>query len=243
MGYSTDFDGGFRITPALRVEDLSFLQKLNKTRRMARKVGPEYGVEGEFFVDGGGDFGQDESADVIDNNKPPKTQPGLWCQWVPNEDGTELVWDQGEKFYEYVKWLQYLIERVLKPRGYVLNGACDWRGESDDDRGTIYVDKNVVSVSEYMMVEQEKQVEQVDEVLSLPMPKSTAVPKRKRKTRDAELERNMAAFKQIPRGYTLWALYPTKAKAEESKRLYGCEDDIITQVGDMKYFALYGREA
>ena len=145
MGYTTDFEGSFNITPVLSQKDNEFLTKFSETRRMARNVGPEYGIEGEFYVDGTGWAGQDSDTTVINYNRPPSTQPGLWCQWVPTDDGSELVWDGGEKFYNYVEWLDYLIDKILAPRGYTLNGECQWFGENRDDVGVIIVENNKVT--------------------------------------------------------------------------------------------------
>jgi len=145
MGYTTDFEGSFNITPVLSQKDNEFLTKFSETRRMARRVGPEYGIEGEFYVDGTGWAGQDSDKNVINYNRPPSTQPGLWCQWVPTDDGSELVWNGGEKFYNYVEWLQYLIDKILAPRGYTLNGECQWFGEERDDVGVIIVKNNIVT--------------------------------------------------------------------------------------------------
>jgi hypothetical protein len=111
---------------------------------------------------------------IIDNNEPPGqsgwdvkneswdtylerkqnevrdgAQPGLWCQWVPNEDGTALVWDGGEKFYEYVEWIEYIITNFLKPWGIVANGQVEWQGEERDDHGVIDVKDNVVRVGHF----------------------------------------------------------------------------------------------
>ncbi len=138
MGYSTDFKGQFQLDKPLSVKDFNFLKKLNETRRMARLVDEEFGVEGEFYV-------KDDSNGVIDHNRPPKTQPGLWCQWVPTEGGEGIEWDGGEKFYEYVKWLKYIVEKILAPRGYILNGEAEWYGEDRNDTGTIVVENNVVT--------------------------------------------------------------------------------------------------
>jgi len=63
---------------------------------------------------------------------------------VPDETGTGIVWDQGEKFYHYDKWLKYIIKHFLAPWGYVLNGEATWRGEQRDDRGTLHVFENEV---------------------------------------------------------------------------------------------------
>lgn len=148
MGYTTDFDGKFDIEPRLKMEDREFLLKFNATRRMARKVHKRFGVQGEWYVLGGGQAGQNHEENIIDYNTPPSTQPGLWCGWTPNLEGTALVWDGREKFYEYITWLKYLIEKYFKPRGYVLNGEVSWQGEESDDFGIITVKNNVIKVRE-----------------------------------------------------------------------------------------------
>lgn len=153
MGYTTDFYGAFKLNKKLSKEDYAFLKKLSETRRMARNVGPEYGVEGEFYVEGSGEFGQYQDDNIIDYNTPPKTQPGLWCQWKPSEDGLFIEWDGGEKFYHYVEWLEYIIDKILEPRGYKLNGSVEWVGEdSFEDRGKIIVENNKVTVKEGKIV-------------------------------------------------------------------------------------------
>jgi hypothetical protein len=149
MGYTTDFTGEFKITPQLKTADKEFLTKLSTSRRMKRCVGPEYGIEGEFYVAGADDdnFGQEDKTGIIDYNTPPRTQPGLWCQWTPTEEGDALVWDGGEKFYNYVGWLQYLII-WLKERGYEVNGKVRWAGESSGDSGVILVKNNVIKAKD-----------------------------------------------------------------------------------------------
>ena len=147
MGYTTDFEGAFKLNRKLRKTDQDFLNALANTRRMKRKgMDPKYGVDGEFYVGGAndGNFGQFDNKCVVDCNTPPKTQPGLWCQWVPSEDGKTIVWDGNEKFYKYVEWLTYIIDKILKPRGYVLNGEVYWSGEEQGDVGFIVVQNNVV---------------------------------------------------------------------------------------------------
>ena len=148
MGYTTDFTGSFKVSkPGRKFLDektRTFLVDLNETRRMARKMDKKYGVEGEFFVKGKGMCGQDHDDNIIDYNVPPKTQPGLWCQWTPNEDGSEIEWDGGEKFYCYVEWLQYIIDNVLEPKDYKLNGEVEYQGEDPEDFGMIVVKDNVI---------------------------------------------------------------------------------------------------
>jgi hypothetical protein len=105
-------------------------------------LGPEAG----YFVGAQGYRGQDEDDSVLDYNRPPKGQPGLWCQWIPNEEGTAIVWDGVEKFYSYGEWLTYLIKHFLQPWGYVLNGEMRWEGEEEGDSGTIFVESNAVEL-------------------------------------------------------------------------------------------------
>ena len=139
MGYSTDFDGEWKLNKPLDGETKTFLTKLANTRRMKRSgLDEKYGIEGEFFV------GQDSDDSVVDYNRPPCTQPSLWCQWIPNDEGTAIEWDGGEKFYDYIPWIEYLIENILAPRGYVLNGDVSWNGEESSDFGIIRIENNVV---------------------------------------------------------------------------------------------------
>jgi hypothetical protein len=70
--------------------------------------------------------------------------PGFYCQWVPTHDRSAIQWDGGEKFYEYVEWLEFIIAKFLKPKGYVLNGSVSFRGENFRDAGTIICTNNVV---------------------------------------------------------------------------------------------------
>jgi len=134
LGYMTEFTGRFWLNRTLDEVTFSFLNKFYDTRRIARKLDPEYGIEGEFYVGG-----KEEPGDVtiIDYERPPRTQPSLWCQWMPTEDHKGIEWDGNEKFYEYRKWLKYLIDNILLPRGYTLSGVVEYQGEDPDDHGWI----------------------------------------------------------------------------------------------------------
>lgn len=129
-------------------------------------VGLPVGRFGEFFVGAGGFRGQEIDHTVTDHNLAPgqrpsrfidgrivptgvgygddRAQPGLWCQWIPTEDGTELVWDQGEKFYHYVDWLKYLQKHILSVWGCKLTGRVDWFGEDRDDFGVILAENGAI---------------------------------------------------------------------------------------------------
>lgn len=105
----------------------------------------ELGIDGEYFVGGVGVMGQDCDGSVVNGNRPAFTQPGLWCQWIVTKGGRFLEWDGGEKFYNYMEWLDYLVCEFFHPLGYVLNGSVEWQGEDYDDFGTIVVTNNVVT--------------------------------------------------------------------------------------------------
>ena len=148
MGYHTEFRGQFDFNKPLSDKMYSFLKLFNETRRMKRNVPDAFGIEGEFYVFGSDDWGHKQEKNIVDYNKEPSTQPGLWLQWTPTEDRLSLVWDEGEKFYSYTEWLVYLIYKVLAPNGYVLNGSVLWEGEDFGDNGTIFVEDNKVFVQE-----------------------------------------------------------------------------------------------
>lgn len=70
------------------------------------------------------------------------------CQWEIGDDRKTVKWDGGEKFYEYIEWLQKLIDEFFKPWGYQLNGRVEWYGEERKDTGCIKVTDNVIKVTD-----------------------------------------------------------------------------------------------
>ena len=72
--------------------------------------------------------------------------PGIWCGWTPTDDGMALEWDGVEKFYNYIQWLQFVIDHYVKPWGLKLNGEVTWHGEDRDDRGLLRVTDNIVTI-------------------------------------------------------------------------------------------------
>lgn len=128
-----------------------------------------YGNDGEFFAKDDGNSGQTTDNSIIDHNTPPGQvgynekgdfnyvwdenqrrskeglcQPGLWCGWTVNSNS--LFWDGGEKFYSYIEWLKYLINKFFIPWGITLNGEIEWEGEESSDFGKIVVTDNEVTV-------------------------------------------------------------------------------------------------
>lgn len=164
MGYTTDFSGGITISPPVEPEHRDYINAFADTRRMKRDpataelspdpkrlaVGLPIGEDGEYFVGGDGLMGQGTAGGVVNYNSPPANQPGLWCQWEVGEDSV-LRHNEGEKFYNYVEWLEYLIEHFFSRWGYRLTGTITWQGEESDDRGSIYVKNNIVEAVEDVM--------------------------------------------------------------------------------------------
>lgn len=118
MGYTTNFSGYFKFDKPLSVEHLRALEDFAHDNHNLQEL-----LNGQ----------EDDSSDGHD-----------YCQWVPDEEGETLVWDGGEKFYDYVEWLEYLIVHFLKPWGYTLNGEVEWKGEQAGDLGKIIVTDNLV---------------------------------------------------------------------------------------------------
>ena len=156
MGYSTDFYGAIKLDPPLNELEIKFLDAFAGSRRMHRKSGPYTIGESDGFSPVNAD-----SDDIIDANKPDPEQPGLWCQWVPDEnDPSEIVWDGGEKFYNATEWLQYILSHfighaaIAKMRdydkfhflqGHDANGFIECQGEDQDDRWCIDVTAGIVT--------------------------------------------------------------------------------------------------
>lgn len=170
MGYTTDFWGSVAVEPPLNEKEIKYLTKFAETRRMEREKGP-------YFVGGTGDFGQGRDPDIIDSNRPPEGQPGLWCQWVPAVNETDelgdpvsanaIEWDGGEKFYYAPEWMQYIIDHFIGSdpiakqvdpekfsflQGHKVNGVIDAQGEDPDDRWRLVVEDNIVSEQQPTLV-------------------------------------------------------------------------------------------
>jgi hypothetical protein len=154
--------GAFWRLFGLKPEHAAYLRAFHRTRRMARDkakvrllpdpireaVGLPVGYQGGYFVGGRGDFGQEEDESILRHsyNVPPEDQPGLWCHWTVNEDGTALVADGDFGGYSHDEWVEYLIEHFLQPWGYVVNGQVKWQGSDPPDHGAICVVENMIEV-------------------------------------------------------------------------------------------------
>ncbi len=162
MGYTTDFLGYFHLSRALTEQEHAFLTAFSASRRMRldvealhREFGGQYGrpdvessetvygPDGAFFVR---ELPSHHSA-ILDSNTPPHGQPSLWCHWAPAPNTRSAIqWNGVEKFYNYVEWLQYLIDAFLDPWGIKVWGAVQWTGEDPTDCGVISVRASCVNV-------------------------------------------------------------------------------------------------
>lgn len=171
MGYSTDFEGGIEIEPALNADEIAYLLKFSESRRMDRENGP-------YFVDGDGMCGQGDGPDeVYEHNHPHSSQPSLWCQWVPTDDGTALEWNGFEKFYEGAAWMQYIMDHFIgfTPaakdelpflQGHVCNGTISAQGEDPDDSWLLEVRDNQAFVQDLIRT-----------AVGMPVPVATSINK------------------------------------------------------------------
>ena len=172
MGYETILKGEFRFDRPLSEAHRKYLMTFCETRRVKRDPKklrdynvesndetlledpvrlaaglPSPGIDGEYFVGNTKNMGQDKDISTVDTNVPPSTQPSLWCDWIPNEDGTKIVIDDILKFYGHNEWLVYIIENFIKPWGYSMSGSVKWQGEEPRDKGVIRVRHNRVIIT------------------------------------------------------------------------------------------------
>lgn len=146
MSYTTFFSGTLTVTPPLNEHERSFLWDFNETRHTSTQHGL-----------------LDTAGPLLDGNDPQGGKPGIWCQWIANENG-DLVWDEDETTYDHDAWLVWLIEHLLGPESrdfvqehldedprlahfthdHVVNGVVDAQGEDSGDLWRIKVtDSNV----------------------------------------------------------------------------------------------------
>ena len=170
MGYQTDFAGKFKINEPITKEFMKYINRFSKTRRMMRDnemlkmiypnwkdfcFNGELGKEGEYFAPDTTKnlFGQNHDASIINYNYPPDSQPELWCDWsISCEKEIDddnimgyLAWNGAEKFYSYVKWLEYLIDNFFKPTNLTLTGAVLAVGEEEKDATYIIIENNIIN--------------------------------------------------------------------------------------------------
>lgn len=91
-----------------------------------------------------------EAKMFLEANKNPESiepNPGIrsYVQWVPSESLDAIVYDGNEKFYDYDKWMQWVLDRLTK-MGINADGSIVWSGESAGDVGVLKVQGNILIV-------------------------------------------------------------------------------------------------
>lgn len=114
MGYTTSFEGQFDFD---KLPTAELLQKMNLLEK---------------------NYGE------LDDTWPPGYPDRGYCQWELTKDWMGLHWNGGEKFYEYVEWANYLIEKLFKPAGVSMTGNVKYSGEATDDCGVLVIENGIV---------------------------------------------------------------------------------------------------
>lgn len=163
MGYNTIFIGKMKINGEVTPELVTYINKFCDTRRMKRsnekikEIYPnwrdycfngELGTDGEYFAVPAGWNGEKcvidcipnkeidkEDRSILDYNKPPSTQPSLWCHWkIVEENGSYYIkWNGTEKFYYSWTWIDYILQNFLIPNGLSLTGVILGMGDDIED--------------------------------------------------------------------------------------------------------------
>lgn len=163
MGYTTWFEGELTPNKPFKKEFINYINAFSGKRHEPRDVeiikrsDPDWakhcldgnlGPCGMYYVGSfdEGIIGHSFNKGIIDHHTLAKgyTCPGYWCNWYINEETGVVEWDEGEKFYNYIEWLKFLIDNFFEPAGYKLNGEIFWEGEEREDTGVIVVKDNLV---------------------------------------------------------------------------------------------------
>jgi hypothetical protein len=92
---------------------------------------------------------------------------GCFCGWVSDSRGEAIEHDGNEKFYDYVEWLQIIVDKFIIPWGLKGNGYIDWNGDESDDHGQITIKDNVVTAQSdtEILAEANKRAKEMEEGL------------------------------------------------------------------------------
>lgn len=74
----------------------------------------------------------------------PERPQRSYCQWVPSDYGAGIQWDGGEKFYDSMQWMEYLIGQFFG-HSHLCNGEILAQGEEMGDVWKLVVVNNEVS--------------------------------------------------------------------------------------------------
>ncbi len=140
MGFNIYYEGTIGIAKEVGINTCNIINGLAETRRIrwdADKLEADgiaqkeqIGKWGEFF------FGHKDLKieQLIEFEKkyaskilsPPPGQPSYYSQWIIGKDRMSLEWNRIEKSYDGHEWLQYIVKKILVPRGYYPSGIINW---------------------------------------------------------------------------------------------------------------------
>ncbi len=129
--------GELILNKPLDIVTFKFLQQLSNTPRLALNVDAKYGVEGEFYTV--------PALHYTPSANSPRTQPDLRCNWKPSVDGKFIRWNGHEDFEHPVEWIEWIISKVLSPRGYIVNGHINYKYDDSVRVYQLSVVNNVVN--------------------------------------------------------------------------------------------------
>lgn len=169
MGYSVNYYGSIDIEPPLDSElherinawlachhaqyDVDKIYQVDPDADLHTVDGNPVGENGwnwvKVFIDPHSPAYEPYLPAVIDE-RHSDPMPSLWSDLILEHDykmgSAVLKWNGIEKSYEIPSWIEILIQNVLAPNGYVLNGVLSWEGDDNDDTGSIRVVDNDVIV-------------------------------------------------------------------------------------------------
>lgn len=83
--------------------------------------------------------------DQYPNDSP--VAPSMHCDWRITSDSMGIEWNSREKFYQYVPWLQVIIDDFLLEMNIRTQGEVAYWGDGQfEDCGTIVVENSVITV-------------------------------------------------------------------------------------------------
>ena len=142
-GDCTELEGYFKVNKPLDEETQFIIRGLRHgmshrrdSQQLANHLGislevcfKNYGVDGQLYM-------EDNDIAVMPRQRHEEeripNQPSTRFSWKYFPEEQAIRWDRSEKFYCYVEWIQYLIDYVLAPRGYVLNGHVETFNDADN---------------------------------------------------------------------------------------------------------------
>tara|TARA_R100001463_G_scaffold15141_7_gene39623 strand:- start:12571 stop:13122 length:552 start_codon:yes stop_codon:yes gene_type:complete len=121
MGYTTNFTGLMALSRRLTQDELDEYNQVWLNDR--------HDTTGEYSGDYRGGL---------------EKAPSIYNKWEIIDDVEHgitdihcLAWNGGQKFYQYVNWLKFIVSDFLQPKGIYLKGKIRFSGEDVEDAGVI----------------------------------------------------------------------------------------------------------